>query len=256
MFLTEYSGSSFFDLVRQKEGVLNPSIFTDLKQSGIPHGTTILAIKYNKGVLIAGDRRATEGHNIANRRINKVYKTDDYSAIAIAGAAGPCIEMAKIMTVELEHYEKIEGMELTLEGKANKLSHMIRANLPMAMQGLIVIPIFVGYDKSQKEGRIFKYDVTGGRYEEVAFYATGSGGKDANGSIKKSYRSNLNLDETAAIALEALYDAADEDAGTGGPDMLRNIFPNVVSIDADGAHDKEEGEIREFYVNMIERKKQ
>ena len=155
---------------------------------GVPTGTTILALRYADGVIIAGDRQATEGYQVAHRRIEKVYKTDEHSAVAIAGAAGPAIEMARLFQTELEHYEKVEGDGLSLEGKANKLGQMIRMNLPMAMQGLVVVPIFAGYDLRRAEGRIFKYDVTGGRYEETDYYATGSGGKDARNTLKKLYR--------------------------------------------------------------------
>ena len=155
---------------------------------GVPTGTTILALRYADGVIVAGDRQATEGYQVAHRRIEKVYKTDEYSAVAIAGAAGPAIEMARLFQTELEHYEKVEGDGLSLEGKANKLGQMIRMNLPMAMQGLVVVPIFAGYDLRRAEGRIFNYDVTGGRYEETDYAATGSGGKDARTTLKKLFR--------------------------------------------------------------------
>ncbi|HEX9547875.1 MAG TPA: proteasome subunit beta, partial [Acidimicrobiales bacterium] len=199
-----------------------------------PHGTTILALRYHGGVVIAGDRRATEGYSIAHRSIEKVFPTDDSSAVAIAGAAGPAIEMVRIFQTELEHYEKIEGERLTLEGRANKLSQFIRTNLPMAMQGMVVVPLFVGYDEARGYGRIFKYDVTGGRYEESDYYATGSGGRDARGTIKKRYRPDLTRDEAVKVALEALFDASEEDVATGGPDVLRKIYPNIAAISDTG----------------------
>lgn len=247
-------GSSFFDLLRQNQPDLLPQV--QLKLEGIPRaehkelmdaprGTTILALKYRDGAVIAGDRQATEGFQVSSRRIEKVYKADDHSAIAIAGVAGPCIEMAKLFEVELAHYEKLEGMPLSLEGKANKLSQMVKANLPLAIQGLVVIPIFVGYDLRRSEGKIFKYDVTGGRYEETEYYATGSGGKEARAAMKKLYRSNMAEDDAIAVALEGLIDAAEEDVGTGGPDFIRGIFPTVKLVVTAGLDDVPEARVRQ-----------
>src|SRR3954471_24071184 len=161
----------------------------------VTHGTTVVAIRYAEGVVMAGDRRATEGYSIAHRAIEKVFPADRHSAVSIAGAAGPAMEMVKLFQTELEHYEKVEGMALSLEGKANKLGQMIRANLPAAMQGLAVVPIFAGFDTRRRTGRIFKYDVTGGRYEEGDFHSTGSGGRDARTTIKLGYRDGLARDE-------------------------------------------------------------
>jgi len=236
------AGSSFFDLLRARE----PSLLPQLGGEGVepregvpqvPMGTTVLALRHREGVVIAGDRQATEGYQVASRRIEKVYAADEHSAIAIAGAAGPCIEMARLFQTELAHYEKIEGMALSLEGKANKLAQMIRANLPLAMQGLIVIPIFVGYDLRRDEGRIYKYDLAGGRYEEADYYAIGSGGKDARATMKKLYRSGMAEADAIHLAVEALYDAADEDTGTGGPDFVRGIFPSVKLVTRQGIQD-------------------
>src|SRR5918992_6228253 len=215
--------SSFYDFLRVEHDYLLPCFRvpegvapTSLIQP--PHGTTILALRYLDGVIVAADRQATEGYQVASRRIEKVYKADEYSAIAIAGAAGPCIEMVKLFQVELEHYEKLEGEVLALEGKANKLAQMVRQNLPAAFQGLIVVPILAGYDVRKNEGRIFKYDVTGGRYEEGDYYATGSGGKDARNTLKKFYRGGMTQEEALRLALEGLLDASEEDVATGGPD--------------------------------------
>lgn len=217
----------------------------------VTHGTTILALRYDDGVVIAGDRQATEGTQVAGRRIEKVYKADGYSAIAIAGVAGPCLEMARLFQTELEHYEKLEGAELSTEGKANKLAQMVKMNLPLAMQGLIVIPIFVGYDRRRGEGKIFKYDVTGGRYEETDYYATGSGGKDARATMKKLFRASLPEAEALRVALEALYDAAEEDVGTAGPDFIRGIFPTVKMVTASGIADVPDAQIRTLYEGII-----
>ena len=184
--------------------------------------------------MIAGDRRATEGNMIAHRSIEKVFPADRHSAVAIAGAAGPAIEMVRLFQTQLEHYEKVEGTRLSLEGKANQLGQMVSANLPMAMQGLVVIPLFAGYDLRLKRGRIFTYDVTGGRFEETDFHATGSGGRDAKNTVKLGYRELLGRDEAVELAVSSLYEAADEDTATGGPDPLRGIYPVVAIVDADG----------------------
>ena len=194
---------------------------------GVPTGTTILALRYADGVVVAGDRQATEGYQVAHRRIEKVFKTDDYSAVAIAGAAGPAIEMARLFQTELEHYEKVEGDGLSLEGKANKLGQMIRMNLPMAMQGLVVVPIFAGFDLRRGEGRIFNYDVTGGRYEETDYAATGSGGKDAARPLKKLLPAPGRPAPTRCRwAAEALVDAAEEDVGDGRPRLHPRDLPD------------------------------
>ena len=236
------AGSSFFDLLRQREPTLLPQFPAEGGEvregmPQVPIGTTVLALRYRDGVVIAGDRQATEGSQVASRRIEKVYAADDHSAIAIAGAAGPCLEMARLFQTELAHYEKIEGMVLSLEGKANKLAQMVRANLPLAMQGLIVVPIFVGYDLKRDEGRIYKYDLAGGRYDEADYCATGSGGKDARATMKKLYRPAMAEAEAVHLAVEALYDAADEDTGTGGPDFVRRIFPSVKLVTRAGIQD-------------------
>ncbi|MCL5973968.1 MAG: proteasome subunit beta [Ferrimicrobium sp.] len=201
---------------------------------GVPHGTTIAAARFRDGVVIAGDRRATEGNIIANRTIEKVFPADRYSAVAIAGAAGPAVEMVRLFQVQLEHYEKVEGSVLSLEGKANQLAQMIRANLGMAMQGLAVVPLFAGWDLHRSQGRIFTYDIAGGKYEEEAFYATGSGGRDARATLRLGFRPGMSRDEVVRLATKALFEAAQEDSATGGPDLLRGIFPVIGVIDETG----------------------
>jgi len=258
-FTTRYQGSSFLELLQQDSEALLPRI-EDLRGAefdppvSLPIATTILAICYADGVLIAGDRRAVEGHRISSRRIEKVYNTDRYSAMAVAGVAGLCIDMAKLFRTELEHYEKIEGELLTLEGKANKLAHMVRGNLSAALQGLVVVPIFVGYDLQQRRGRIFKYDVVGGRYEEEEHYATGSGGKDARNSIKKLYRKGMEEAAAVNLAVEALYDASEEDAATGGPDVLRGIYPSIKLVTHDGVRDVPAEQIETLHKAFLEEK--
>jgi proteasome beta subunit len=200
----------------------------------VPHGTTVLALRYQGGVIVAGDRRATEGYSIVERRIEKVHAVDRTSVIAIAGAAGPCMEMVRLLQVELEHYEKLEGVKLSMEGKASKLAAMIKGNLPMAMQGLVVMPLFAGYDFKRKTARIYKYDVAGGQYEEEEYYSIGSGGKDARGSLKKIFKKDLAREEAVLVAIEALYDASEADVATGGPDFGRGIFPTVKIITPEG----------------------
>ncbi len=235
-------GSSFFDLLRRQEPTLLPQFAAQGPEAReaappLPAGTTVLALRFREGVVIAGDRQATEGYQVASRRIEKVYAADEHSAIAIAGAAGPCLEMARLFQTELAHYEKLEGMGLSLEGKANKLAQMVRANLPLAMQGLVVVPIFVGFDLKRGEGRIYKYDLAGGRYDEAEYYAIGSGGKDARATMKKLYRPGMEEAEAVRLAVEALYDAAEEDTGTGGPDFVRRIFPSVKVVTRAGIRD-------------------
>ncbi len=205
-----------------------------------PHGTTIVAVTFDGGVILAGDRRATQGNLIASRDVEKVYVTDEYSAAGIAGTAGLAIELVRLFAVELEHYEKIEGVPLTFNGKANKLSSMVRANLGAAMQGLAVVPLLVGYDldaaDARHAGRIVSYDVVGGRYEERSgYHAVGSGSLFAKSAMKKLYRDGLTEDDALRVAIEALYDAADDDSATGGPDLVRGILPTAVTIGASGA---------------------
>jgi len=204
-----------------------------------PHGTTIVAATYDGGVLMGGDRRATMGNLISSRDIEKVYAADSWSVIGIAGAAGIAIEMVRLYQVELEHYEKIEGMTLSLDGKANRLAAMIRGNLGAAMQGLAVVPLFAGYDLDAAEGaragRIFSYDVTGGNYEERGYASVGSGSLFARGSLKKTWRPGLSAEAATRSLVEALYDAADDDSATGGPDAVRRLYPIVYRVDAEGA---------------------
>jgi proteasome beta subunit len=204
-----------------------------------PHATTIVAVTYAGGVLMGGDRRATMGNLISSRDIEKVYAADSWSVIGIAGAAGIAIEMVRLYQVELEHYEKIEGMTMSLDGKANRLAGMIRGNLGAAMQGLAVVPLFAGYDLDAAEGaspgRIFSYDVTGGNYEERGYAAVGSGSLFAKNSLKKTWRPGLDGDAATRTVVEALYDAADDDSATGGPDPVRRLYPIVYRVDAEGA---------------------
>jgi len=235
-FLTTGS-SSFVDFLGQHAPELVPGGQLTRTGSGpieAPHGTTIVAATFPHGVVIAGDRRATMGNVIAQRDIQKVHPADDYSAIGIAGTAGLALELVRLFQVELEHYEKIEGAVLSIEGKANRLASMIRGNLAMAMQGLAVVPLFVGFDTETERGRIFSYDVTGGRYEEHDFHAVGSGSLFARGSLRKLYREDFTSDEAAVVCVQALYDAADDDSATGGPDLMRKIYPIVTVITADG----------------------
>ena len=195
-----------------------------------PHGTTIVALVFEGGVVIAGDRRATMGSMIASRRIEKVFPADEYSAVGIAGTAGLAVELVRLFQLELEHYEKIEGSLLSLDGKANRLATIIRGQLSLAMQGLAVVPLFVGFDLDRRTGRIFSYDVTGGRYEEQDHHAVGSGSVFARGSLKKRWRPGLGADEAVRVAVEALVDAADDDSATGGPDSDRGIYPVVATV--------------------------
>jgi proteasome beta subunit len=203
-----------------------------------PHGTTVVAATYDGGVIMAGDRRATMGNMIAERDVQKVYAADDYSLIGIAGTVGIAIEMVRLFQVELEHYEKIEGLSLTLEGKANRLSTMIRGNLGAAMQGLAVVPLLAGFDLAADNpataGKIFSYDITGGRHEERNYHGVGSGSLFARGALKKRWRAGESLDQVVRMCVDALYDAADEDSATGGPDVIRKLYPMVMAASAEG----------------------
>lgn len=211
-----------------------------------PHGTTIVAAAFPGGVVLAGDRRATMGNVIAKRDMEKVFPTDEYSAVGIAGTAGIAVEMVKLFQLELEHFEKVEGAVLSLEGKSNRLSAMIRSNLGMAMQGLAVVPLFAGYDATREKGRIFSYDVTGGRSEEWGFAAIGSGSLFARGSLKKLFREDLTEQQASTVVVQALFDAADDDSATGGPDLARRIYPIVTVITEDGFRKLTEAEVSEI----------
>ncbi|GAA1290743.1 proteasome subunit beta [Saccharothrix xinjiangensis] len=234
--------SSFTDFLRAQAPELLPSARRLPEGSTVeaPHGTTIVALTYKGGVVIAGDRRATMGNVISQRNMKKVFITDDYSAVGIAGTAGIAVEIVRLYAVELRHYEKIEGVSLSLDGKANRLSAMIKGNLDAAMAGLAVVPLLAGYDTEapdpDRAGRIVSYDVTGGRFEDGQGYqAVGSGSLFAKSALKKLYDPDADAEAATRAAIEALYDAADDDSGTGGPDLVRRIFPVVVTISAEGA---------------------
>jgi proteasome beta subunit len=222
----------------------------------VVHATTVVALRFADGIIMAGDRRATEGYSIAHRSMEKVFPADRWSAVAIAGAAGPAVEMVRLFQVQLEHYEKVEGVALSLEGKANQLAQMVRANLAMAMQGLAVVPLFAGYDFGRHEGRIFTYDVTGGHYEETDYQATGSGGRDARTTIKLGFREGLSETEAIELAIGSLYEAADEDAGTGGPDIVRGIYPRVAVVTAQGYTQVADNEVAARFGALIARKRE
>ncbi len=245
--------SSFTDFA----GRVAPGVLPSSRPAGpgagdlVPHGTTIVAATFPGGVVMAGDRRATMGNVIAQRDIEKVFPADEFSLVGIAGAAGIAVEMVGLFQVELEHYEKIEGTTLSLEGKANRLAQMIRGNLGMAMQGLAVVPLFAGYDLEAEDSRIFSYDVTGGRYEETAFYSVGSGSLFAKGSLKKLYRDDLSETDCVTVVIQALYDAADDDSATGGPDLTRRIFPVVRAITVEGGRRFADEEVAEIADRVI-----
>ncbi|NYD41863.1 proteasome subunit beta [Nocardioides panaciterrulae] len=216
-----------------------------------PHGTTIVAAAFPGGVVMAGDRRATMGNIIAQRDIEKVFPADEFSVVGIAGTAGLAVEMVRLFQTELEHYEKIEGTTLSMDGKANRLAALIRSNLGMAMQGLAVVPLFAGFDLTSGVGRIFSYDVTGGRYEETSFHSVGSGSLFARGSLKKLYREDLSPDDCVTAVVQALYDAADDDSATGGPDLARRIFPVVHVITAEGERRLTDADVAEVADRVI-----
>ncbi|GAA4379111.1 proteasome subunit beta [Paeniglutamicibacter cryotolerans] len=253
------AGPSFLEYLNRERPDLLPAASVPAAAPGhgpgqVPHATTIVALAYADGVVMAGDRRATIGNVIASRHIEKVYETDHFSVVGIAGAAGLAIDIARLFTVELEHYEKIEGTLLSLEGKANRLASMIRSNLSMAMQGMSVVPLFAGYDPHGGQGRIFSFDVTGGRYEEIEHHCIGSGSVFARGALKKLWRPGLDRVAAVSVAVEALYDAADDDSATGGPDAVRRLWPVVYAVDADGATRIGEQELSETALALIARR--
>jgi proteasome beta subunit len=240
-------GTSFPDLLR-RTGWASSAPSGDAAALGpVPHATTCVAMRYADGVAIAGDRRATAGNLISHRSMDKVVETDRHSAVAIAGAAGPAMEMVRLFSLQLEHYEKVEGTALSLEGKANQLSMMIRGNLQAAMMGMGVVPIFAGYDLRRSVGRLWAYDITGGRYEEREYVATGSGSLHAGTVVKIGFRDALPRDEAITLACRALWEAADADSATGGPDSLRGIYPIVATIDVEGFVRVDDDELAERY---------
>ena len=230
---TTPGSASFVDFLKSHAPDLLPSERRSLPLGDVPvtpHATTIVALAFDGGVVMAGDRRATAGSMIASREIEKVFPADEFSAVGIAGAAGLAIEMVRLFQLELEHYEKIEGALLSLDGKANRLATMIRSNLGLAMQGLAVVPLFAGFDLDRSLGRIFSFDVTGGRYEEHEYHSVGSGSVFARGSLKKRWSPGLDAAGAVRVAVEALFDAADDDSATGGPDEQRGIYPVVATV--------------------------
>ena len=246
-------GPSFAELLRRTGSPLHVSDVDMKDRIQITHGTTVVAVRYADGVVMAGDRRATSGNLISHRTMEKVYAADRHSGVAIAGAAGPAMDMVKLFQLQLEHYEKVEGNELSLEGKANQLSGMVRSNLPAAMQGLVVVPLFAGYDTRRRQGRLFQYDVTGGRYEETNFATTGSGSLHAGTVIKLGYHDGLSREDTIDLAISALFNAADEDSATGGPDLVRGIYPTMATITDHGFEKVTEEEIADRFRLLVDR---
>jgi proteasome beta subunit len=250
-------GPSFVEVLRRAGA---PTGWGDVPEAArsagwgsVPHGTTVVAIRYADGVVMAGDRRATSGHLISHRTMEKVFPADRHSGVAIAGAAGPALEMVKLFQLQLEHYEKVENAELSLEGKANQLGQMVRNHLPAAMQGLAVVPLFAGFDTRRGLGRLFEYDVTGGRYEEQDFAATGSGSLHAGTVVKMGFRRELDRSDTVDLAISALFQAADEDSATGGPDAIRGIYPLIATITAEGFERVDDTEVAERFRSLVDR---
>lgn len=246
------TGGSFLALLELRG--LTPEWNLDAGVGGlaIPEATTVMAMQFVDGVIMAGDRRATAGNVIAHKRVKKVFPADDYSAVAISGTAGMAIELVKLFQTELEHYEKIEGMRLSLEGKANYLARMVRNHLPLAFQGLVVVPLFCGYDTTTDKGHLYTFDVVGGRYEEQEYATTGSGGQEAKSFLKAAYDDGLSSDAAMRVAVESLVAAAEEDAATGGPDLKRGIYPNVVTVTADGYREIPDEEVAVIATSVME----
>ncbi|MDA3041366.1 MAG: proteasome subunit beta [Actinomycetota bacterium] len=248
---TDDPGPSFAALLSKESLQPRYEVDSPYDAASIMHGTTVVAARFADGVIIAGDRRATSGHLISHRTMEKVFQADRWSGVAISGAAGPAIEMVKLFQLQLEHYEKVEGHSLSLEGKANQLSQMLRAHLPAAMQGMVVVPIFAGFDLRRGYGRLFAYDVTGGRYEEEDYVASGSGSLHARTVIRLGHRADISRDECVDLLLKALFTAADEDSATGGPDSMRGIYPIISTISAEGYVEVPESEVADRFAAII-----
>jgi len=249
--------SSFSELLRRQAPELLPVNRHAIPSDAVPHGTTIVALKYPGGVVMAGDRRSTQGNMIAGRDVQKVYITDDYTVTGIAGTAAIAVEFARLYAVELEHYEKLEGVALTFAGKVNRLATMVRGNLGAALQGFVALPLLAGYDLDDPNpvaaGRIVSFDAAGGwNFEDEGYQSVGSGSIFAKSSMKKLYSQVADADSALRVAVEALYDAADDDSATGGPDLVRGIYPTAVAIGADGAEEVPEQRIADFARQIIE----
>jgi proteasome beta subunit len=246
-------GANFPDLLRRL-GLEHDSVTGsfDAAMLGVPHATTCVALRYDGGVVMAGDRRATSGNLISHRTMEKVVQADRHSGVAIAGSAGPAMEMVRLFQLQLEHYEKVEGSAISLEGKANQLSAMVRGNLQAAMMGMVVVPIFAGYDLLRSIGRLWDFDATGGRYEERDHVATGSGSLHASTVIKVGYRSDMTRDEAIDLAARSLWEAADADSATGGPDVLRGIYPVIAAIDVDGWQRVDDDDLAARYRRIVD----
>lgn len=245
--------ASFLSVLEHRglEPTWEPGAVGDLD---LPEATTVLALTWRDGVVMAGDRRATAGNYIAHRRVRKVYPADEFSAVAISGTAGMAVELIKLFRTELEHYEKIEGIRLSLDGKANFLARMVRGNLALAFQGLVVIPLFCGYDLAAGTGRLFSFDVVGGQYDELHYATTGSGGLEARSFLKGEWTDDLDEDRAVSLAVEALVAASEEDAATGGPDPRRGIYPNVLTVSPDGVRELTDDELDTVVAEVLERR--
>ncbi len=243
-------GSNFPDLLRRTG--LRQAPVTGHGPDDLPHATTCVAVRYADGVVMAGDRRATAGNLISHRTMEKVVEADRHSGVAIAGAAGPAMEMVRLFQLQLEHYEKVEGSALSLEGKANQLSMMVRGNLQAAFAGMGVVPIFAGFDLRRRMGRLWAYDITGGRYEEQEYVATGSGSLHAGTVVKVGYREQLDRQGVLNLVARSLWEAADADSATGGPDALRGIYPVVATITADGFAQVTDDELASTFATVAE----
>ncbi|MEN8238272.1 MAG: proteasome subunit beta [Actinomycetota bacterium] len=250
--LGEQVADGSFLSILEKRGLAPTWDVGSVQTPQLPEATTVLALTWADGVLMAGDRRATAGNVIAHSRVRKVYAADEYSAVAISGTAGMAVELIKLFQTELEHYEKIEGTNLSLEGKANYLARMVRGNLALAFQGLVVIPLFCGYDRDTTTGRLFSFDVVGGRYDELDYATTGSGGLEAKSFLKAAWRPDLTRDEALTVAMEALVAAAEEDAATGGPDIKRGIYPTVIAVSADGISEFDDDALAATAARVVE----
>ena len=238
-------GASFTELVRSLDLAPRWSLPSEIAPSALPspEATTVLALRFDGGVAMVGDRQATAGYDVAHRRIQKVFTADAYSAVAISGTAGLAVEMVRLFQTELEHYEKLEGVRLSLDGKANYLARMVRTQLPLALRGFVVVPLFCGVEPGTDTGHVFTFDAVGGRYEEQEFGAAGSGSREARAYLRTVYRPDSEQEQAIDHAMEALVAAAGQDLATGGPDIRRGIYPNVVTVTTAGLQEMDEATV-------------
>lgn len=258
-------GRDFFDLLtsegyRFPAKALSPS---DPAGSGLPfeptEGTTILALRYRDGVMVAGDRRATAGHTVLYDRADKVIPIDDYSLMAISGSPAMAFEIARILEHSFQYHRRRQLQEMSIEAKLRRLSLLIRDNLPMAVQGIgAVIPIFATYDQEADLGRIYFYDVLGAQFEVADFATTGSGSSAVRGAMYYMNRwggppfSQLSREDAVGLSLRLLFTASEYDSATGRYESSAGVYPTVKTITSGGQEDIDLDELRALHERFLD----